>query len=318
VRELLAGLRASLGQNLGYKLVALFFATVLWVWVQSELRVTARARVEVAWKVPEGMALVEPPIEQLTAEIEGVQAFIRPLGQSRLSLVVDLSRASEGDVSVDLADRAILGLPSQLTVLSVSPAQVRVTLDRLLKRRVTVTPGSVGTVAQGFRLAGISVVPERAELSGASTVLRAMENVSTEDVDLGGLRGDADMVVGLALPKGIAAVGRTPSFMVHVAVEAVQTSRRFETVPVLIRDGDWTSPVTEVSVVLAGPEEALTALASDEVSVMVNLPQGQEGLTAEARRGRSKGARYEVVHGGGELVRVESVEPEVISLVRKE
>ncbi len=316
--ELLSGLRASLGMNLGYKAVALLFSMVFWVWVQSDLRVAARARVAVTWKLPEGMALVEPPLEQVSAEIEGVQAIIRSLPHQELTIPIDLSRAGEGDVSIDLLQRPISGLPSQLTVLSLSPAQLRVTLDRLLKRRVTVTAASVGTVAEGYRLAGITVSPTRAEVSGAASVLRALESVSTEDVDVGGLREDADVIVGLASLKGIAPAGRAASFTVHVDVEAVQISRRFESVPVLIRDSRWSSPLAAVAVVLTGPEEALNGLESEEVSVMVIVPEGIQAGEAEASRGRNGGVRYEVVHGGGEQVRVESVEPAVIGLVRKE
>jgi YbbR domain-containing protein len=318
MKDRLSTWRDALGANLGYKAVALFFATAFWVWVQSDLRITARARVALEWKVPEGMALVEPPLEQVSAEIEGVQAFVRALPQQSLRMVVDLERAREGDVSIDLTQHPVAGLPQQLTVLSLSPAQLRVTLDRLLKRRVTVMPATVGKVADGYRLAGISVIPERAEVSGAASVLRTMESVSTEEVDLGGLREDADVVVGLALRKGMAAVGRAASFTVHVDVEAIQTTRRFEGVPVLIRDARWSSPVSEVIVELAGPEETVAGLEPDQVSVMVNVPEGVDAGTVEARRGRARGARYEVVHGGGEQVQVEGVTPATIPLVRKE
>ncbi len=318
MKELLVGLRDSILSNLGYKVVALLFATAFWVWVQSDLRVTTRARVALNWTVPDGMALVEPPLETVSAEIEGVQAFVRSLKQRQLSMKVDLSEASEGDVTVALGDLPVIGLPSQLTVRSLSPSQLRVTLDRRLKRKVGVLPSTVGTVAEGYRLVAVKVSPTRAELSGAASILRAIENVNTEEVDLGGLREDADVVVGLALGKGITPAGLAVGFTVHVDVEAVHGTRRFESVPVLIRDALWASPLSEVAVVLAGPEETLRGLEPEQVSVMVNVPRPLDARTTEARRGRSSGARFEVVHGGGETVRVESVEPAVIPLQRKE
>ncbi len=318
MKELLAGLRASVGANLGYKAVALLFATVFWVWVQSDLRITSRARVALEWKLPDGMALVEPPLETVSVEIEGVQAFIRTLNQRPLGITVDLTSAAEGDVAVELAELPITGMPPQLTVLSFSPSQLRVTLDRLLKRKVSVVAATVGSVAEGYRLTAVSVSPTRAEVSGAASVLRVLESVNTEEVDLGGLREDADIVVGLALGKGMTPAGRAAGFTVHVDVEAVQSTRRFESVPVLIRDAQWSSPQAEVAVVLEGPEETLRNMEPDEVSLMVNVPRGLESKTAEARRGRTGGVRYEVVHGGGEQVRVTSVEPATIALQRKE
>lgn len=316
MKELLSALRRSLTENIGYKLVTLAFAIVVWAWVQGQTRVEVRVQVPVEFVAPEGMAFVEPPIEKVTVSAEGIQAFARSLAQRELSMKVDLGKAQEGDVAVDLAERRVEGLPPQMLVTGVTPAQLRLTLDRVLKRRLPVRPATVGKVAQGFRVAAVTVQPDRAEIEGAASVLRALDGVSTAEADIGGLRDDQDIEVALALPKGLRA-SRVERFVVRVDVEAVITERRFDAVPVAVRQEGWRPVAPTVSVLLAGPEEEIAALDATQVTVLVDVPVTR-GATVVARRGRSDGVRYEVAHGGSAAVKVVDVDPTAIELVRAE
>ncbi len=314
----IATFRDSLTNNIGYRLAALLMALIFWVWVQSEQRVETRARAAVTWVLPEGMALVEPPVDSVTLTVEGVQAIVRTLRQRELGIEIDLSKAREGDVAIDLAQKTIEGLPQQLHVLAVSPSQVRVTLDRVLRRKVSISPNPVGKVADGYRVIDVSVSPQRGELEGPVSILKNIDSVTTEEVDIGGLREDADFTVGLALRKGVSVTGKGKAFTVHVDVEPIVTERRFEGVPVLVRDGAYVASTQSVAVELAGPEEELANIDAGVVSVMVYLPEGYVEAAGEARHGKGNGPRYEVVHGGSEAVKVQGVEPDRIAIVRKE
>lgn len=310
-----AAFRFRLSDNLGYKAASLLFAVLVWIGVQSQHRVEERARATVRWAVPEGMTFVEPPIEVVTLTIEGVQALVRTVPQRTLTMDVDLTKATAGDVSIDLGQRPVSGLPDQLNVTSVSPAQLRLTLDRLLKRRVPVTPATVGKVAEGYRVAAVTVTPDRAELEGAATLLRSMESVPSGEADIGGLRDDQDVEVGLGLRKGLSAT-KAGRYVVHVDVEPIIIERRFDFVAVVVESAGWTPVTPAVSLVLTGPQEEVNAVGADVVRVVVTVPVERTGNTAEARRSRGEGVRYEVVHGAGEAVRVVSVEPATLKLVR--
>lgn len=316
MKELLSALRRSLTENVGYKIVTLCFAVVVWAWVQGQTRVEVRAQVPVTFVAPAGMAFVEPPIEKVTVSVEGIQAFARSLSQRPLSMTVDLAKAREGDVAVDLAERRVDGLPSQLLVTGVTPAQLRLTLDRVLKRRLPVGAATIGKVAPGFRVVSVSVQPDRAEIEGAASVMRSLDGVTTAEADIGGLRDDQEIEVALDLRKGLRST-RTERFVVRVDIEAVITERRFDAVPVVVRGEGWNAAVATVSVLLAGPEEEIGALDPGQLSVVVDVP-AVRGATAEARRGRAEGPSYEVMHGGSAALKVADVDPPTIKLQRAE
>lgn len=310
LRELVLG-------NLAYKVLAGAFAMMMWIWVQSEQVVEERTRVRLDWKFPEGLTPVEPPLESATVTVEGVQAFVRAVRQRDLSIPVDLSRAKEGQVELDLTERPIEGLPGHLRVVAIAPATLQLRLDRIQKRRVPVAAATRGEPAEGWRVAGVRVQPDRVELRGPSTILRQLEEVQTDPVDVGGLRDDGEFTVGLAVRQGQLAPTSPVTFTVTVDLEPVVRQRRVEDVPVIVRTEGWVATASRVAVTLQGPATTIEQLDPDEVSVVVSVPDGYAPEAGLATRGREGGPRFEVLHAGGDQVEVVDVQPPKIPVMRE-
>lgn len=311
-----AELRGLVVDNFIYKLVAFLFAITIWAWVQSEQVVQERVRVPLRWTVAEGLVPAEAPLDSVTVTFEGVQAFVRTVRQKELGIGIDLSTASEGEVNVELGDRPIQGLPEHVRVVAVSPTSLRLTLDRVLRRKVPVEVATRGEVAAGHALRSITVEPDRVELVGPSVALRALDSVRTDPVDLTALREPAEFEVGLALKKGAISLAKPTPLLVKVQVEAVLEERRFDSVPVVLRTpGAWEVSPSVVGVVLRGPPEVLGKVGGEDVSVLVYVPEEQRDA-ADVVRG-AEGLRFEVVHPGGDAVTVGVVEPATIRLEPK-
>lgn len=309
--DLFGALRALLTTNISYKALALLVALILWVTVQSEQVVEDRARVRLEWALPEGLTLVEPPLETATATVEGVQAFLRGVRQKDLSIQIDLSKAREGEVNLDLSERVVTGIPPQVRVVSVSPGTLKVQLDRVLKRRVSVAAATTGEPARGFRVKTIAVNPARVELSGPSSVLRTIDEVPTDTVDISGLRESAELSVGLGVKKGQLTPTTPGSFVVAVEIEAIIEERMFEAVSVVI---DGAGVLAEGSrrsrLVLSGSVEALDGLDKGELQVVVHVPAGT-ALPTDVRRG-PEGLRWEVVQPEGSALEIVDASPAVL------
>ncbi len=307
-------IREVLTQNIGYKLVALAFALAFWAWVQSEQTVEERVRAQLTWTLPEGLALAEAPLEATTLTVQGVQTYVRGLRSGELTIAIDLSRATEGDATVDLAERAVIGLPPQVRVAEIMPATLRVSLERILKRKVPVMALSRGEVASGYRLVSLIVEPSRVELVGPAGALRSLESVPVDEVDISGIKTDTDFDVALVVKKGQISPSHPTTFVVKARVEPTLQTRTLDAVPVFVRDPRFVATTTTVKVVLEGPAEQVDGIDPDAVSVMVSVPEGFAGTSGDARWGKGEGPRFEVQTGGGEGVRVVSVEPDHIEL----
>lgn len=307
-------LRSMVTGNLVYKFASLVLAVLLWVWVQHEQVVTDRAHVALSWALPDGMVATEPLLPSVVVTLEGVQAGVRAAHQHELTMYLDLTKARAGDVTVDLSDKVIKGLPEQVRVVSVYPASLRVDLDRILRKKVEVVAAPSGEIAPGFALKNVSVKPAQVELMGPSTLLRGVTQISTDPVDLSGLREDETLQVGLDIKDGIKPThGATVAVVVDV--EEVRKTRRMEGVPVVLADdGRFEIGVSQVTVTVSGQDAALGALGPQSLTVRVVVPTDYDGRAGEVPPG-TQGLHYTVEHPDD--VEVLGVEPERLPLIAK-
>jgi YbbR domain-containing protein len=71
------------------------------------------------------------------------------------------------------------------------------------KRNLLVTPVFTGQPAVGYRITGYDVVPNQVTTTGESGDVSRVTTVSTETIDLSGLRADRRFTVRLVLPEGL-------------------------------------------------------------------------------------------------------------------
>ncbi len=313
----LGEVRGLLFDNWPYKVITLCFAFLTWAWVQSDQVVEDRIRVRLEWTMPDGLAPVETPLDFATVTVTGVQALMRNMSPVDLVMAVDLSNAHEGDVTVDLSDRPVRGLPAELRVAAVAPGTLRVQLDRILKRRLKVAPVVKGEPLDGYAVREVIANPDHVDVTGPSSLVRPMTEVPTEDIDVAGIHEDGEFEVGLGLPKGgpMKAL-RSGPISVSVKVASTLRQRMFDAVPVIVRGDRWTATVSTVSVTVEGPEGPVAALRPEAVSVIVYPPDDLDGVegTAVLAGADTPGLRYEVL-GVGSPVRVTLVDPAGIHVV---
>lgn len=303
--------------NWPYKVLTLCFAVVTWGLVQSQQVVEERMRVRIEWTLPDGLVPVETPIETTTVTVAGIQTLMRTVRSGELVLPVDLSDAREGDATIDLAEHVIRGLPAELRVVSINPGTLRMQLDRVLKRRLKVEARIKGEPADGYAIREVLVTPDRVDVTGPASLVRALEAVSTADVDVTGTHEDADFDVGLSLARGgNLRLTKPGPVTVSVRVASTMRTRVYTGVPVVVRGGRYSTDVTAVDVTLEGPEAAVAELRPDAVSVLVYTPDDFIEASGEAKwtAAAADGLRFEVL-GVVSPVRVASVAPDTIHVV---
>jgi YbbR domain-containing protein len=85
--------------------------------------------------------------------------------------------------------------------LRVEPESLTLKLDRRLRKSVEVEPAIVGYPAQGYELSQYLVSPSSVEVEGVESVVNALEEVKTENIDLSGKREDLSLRVRLKKPS---------------------------------------------------------------------------------------------------------------------
>jgi YbbR domain-containing protein len=188
----------KLRENLALKLISLAFAVVLWIFVMGERRHEVSHIVPVTYKgVPEGLIIANQVPGSVEVAISGPRALLAHLSGSDLAIVVNLAGAAPGVTSFKRLEEN-LSIPDGLTVTRVSPAYVDVKLEHIRDKQVPVRVVLSGEPAAGFRVRYVRIVPPRVTISGAESELRAVSEVTTEGLDLAGVRDSFTQTVPLS------------------------------------------------------------------------------------------------------------------------
>lgn len=312
-------LKGLLTDDLGLKVLSLLIAAIVWAWVQGDEVVEARTRAQIHYVWPKGLVAARELPSTLVVTVSGPQGVARSIQRDALSVTVDLSDESAGSTSVDFTELELLGLPSAVSVVQLSPPAIDIELDRAVTRELSVTPTVIGDPAEGWVVARVEVQPSEVEVVGPQGRMRTLAELATDVVEISGSREDRVVEVGLALKQaGVSlAEGAPERVKVRIDVEPVMVERTFEDVPVLVRAAGWKAEPTSIRVTLKGPQESIGSIAAGSVSVLLHPPDDARDGRAELSWKVGETDQVEVRHDGpAEGIEVARLEPRRFKLER--
>jgi len=281
----------TLWHNTGLKIVSLLLACFLWYSI-NELERDAERLVQLPVairKVPAGLIVTNlTPAKGATVTLRGPRTILDSVDDGKTRLVVDLSAATEGKVSVDLNGATLAPeLPRRLKAVRISPARLDARLERLAKRRLPVRAVLAGEPAVGYTAAE-TLTPDHVEVTGPASIVDPLKDVSTRRVDVTGLSTPLERNAMLA-PAGDFVTLVPDRVRVAVRFEEKLMSQDFKRVPIALRNGAGAKITpAEVTVSVRGPELVLhdwklpdgavfvdaagLTPGSHEVPVQVDLP----------------------------------------------
>jgi uncharacterized protein (TIGR00159 family) len=184
VREMTRlSLRQRLFSNLLPKMAILLIVTSFWALITARqgqiTTVTAPVRLH---GVSDELILVRSYPEEIDVQLKTVSSLTPAPAKLDISANIDVSDIREGQsvIRVKLSD---IALPSGLTALSVSPASIKVIMEKKVRKRVPVKVLLKGVLPSD--MSGFSVLPEplTVEVEGPSGQVAKVEFVSTEEID---------------------------------------------------------------------------------------------------------------------------------------
>lgn len=181
-------LRRTIIENWPIKLASLVLAVTLWFYVTSKGKTEVSMTIPLALRnVPAGMAVVGDVPARLDVRLQGQERALRDIAAGRRAAgAVDLSRGREGDNLIRLSPEDIVR-PAGVAVTHLSPYEITVKLERLVRKTVRLVPVTQGRPAAGHRLVSVGIKPARVTVEGPSSAVRSITELSTLPVDITGL-----------------------------------------------------------------------------------------------------------------------------------
>lgn len=200
---MLRNLLKKLTNNLGLKILALLFATAMWMAVVNLDDPTINKPFTVAVTVENEQAIsdmgkyFEIDSEYLNASFNvlGKRSIIDKLNNSDFKATADMSRIIQGeDENVVPIEIVALRNASQLTI-SKRTQQIKVNLEDLMTKPFVIQASAQGKPAEGYALGSAEVTPNLLRVSGPRAVVSKIDRV-VASVDVSGMSTEiSDSVV---------------------------------------------------------------------------------------------------------------------------
>lgn len=275
-------LRGLLLDNLGLKLISLFCALGLFVFIHSGSEGSRTFNVSVVAIMPpeteNRQLMIQPPTE-VAVTLRGTRATLDDLRAGDLgSLELDLrrGRANRIELSPEMFD-----VPTGLKVERIYPPTIDLKWDDVVTRQLPVQVPRAGEPDKGYTVRATAAQPSNITVRGPKSLVDSMQSARTEPFDVTGLsEGLHKKELPLDRPfKGSSYNVDTVTATVEIGREEV--SKRFEKVPVQVI-GLPRATVTpqSVTVLVTGTEEEIAALSPDAVIARVEPKLDPEQVKA--------------------------------------
>jgi len=209
-------------RNLGFKIVALVVAVVIWFGVKADRQ--TEVRYPIALEIQPGsddLTILGPVPETVDVIFAGTGRELLRLGDQNYRVRKRLERGPAGPrrVPLDVDDVTGGGNPA-VKPIGVAPAVLTVTVDRVVAKRVPLRAEGELEPAEGYALAGpIKFDPPAVTLIGARTILSTIDTLPVDLSEYGGGREPIRQAISLRIPKYPSVIVQPDSIRVMVAVE---------------------------------------------------------------------------------------------------
>ncbi|HEV7699655.1 MAG TPA: CdaR family protein [Pyrinomonadaceae bacterium] len=253
-------------EDWGLKLVALVITFALWFGVTGLSTPTVkRFTVQLVPSISNNAEITNQLISDVDIVLSGDKRKLEQLNRNDLTATLDLTDIPPGDRVVSLSpDNVYVNLPQGVKLTEVQPGRIAVNLEAVEEKDVEVDPQTTGKPAEGFDVYSATAVPPRVRVRGPASLVKTMDFVSTDPVDVSGKKDGftaRQIAVKAADPK--AAVFNT---VVDVFVRIGE--KRVERTFMLSAPG---FPGKTVSFTVYGPRSAIGKLKQDDIKVLMVL-----------------------------------------------
>jgi YbbR domain-containing protein len=272
-------------QNLGIKTLCLLIASLLW------LQAAATTDVEEILRLPVRVVGLTDSLTVIGGRLPDTIS-VRVRGNRLQLLSADLLQDRRGSVDLDLTgmgpghhryDVSVLDVDAPGTALDVVPGvSLDIHVEHLVSRPVEIRLNRTGSLPAGFVfVTELELSPTEVVVTGPESLLGAITEVETSALSLDGRQQSFSETVPL-VPPGEEVVLRPVEVAVSAGVEPVE-ERIFDSVPLTVLREEDSLRIElvppQARVVVRGAKSVLAALRSEDISAVVTIPEGVEGVT---------------------------------------
>jgi len=216
--------RKLLVENVGWKVLSLVIAVVLWALVASEPELATFATVRLEYKnLPEDLEISSEPVGAISLELRGPSGELRGVGDGGIhpAVILDMSTVQPGERTFAIGG-ANVKLSRGVRLVRAIPSEVRFDFEHRAWRNVPVHARLTGEGKNGYVPAEISVEPRELRIVGPSSRVARTNSVVTDPVDVSSAVGPTEFRVNAFVEDPYVRFESSPQVAVTVIMKKKQ------------------------------------------------------------------------------------------------
>ena len=190
-------MRRLFRENIGWKLLSLAIAAVLWYSVVGEPRYVASVSAPLEFSnVPRDLEISSEKPDTVSLELEGPAGQLEQQDLAAVIMVLDLGSIVKPCEQAFTLGAGSARLPSGVRLIRAVPSQIRLRFEERLAREVPVRVHFTGTGSDGRDARARSVAPSKLRIVGPESRVKEVEYAETDAIDLTGVTGEKVFRVG--------------------------------------------------------------------------------------------------------------------------
>ena len=191
-------LGALLIENIGWKLLSLAIAMVIWALVASEPELSTFSTVRLEYKnLPDDLEISSEPVTTVVLELRGPSGELRGVGDSvRPSVVLDMEGAGPGDRTYTIGNGNVK-LARGVELVRSIPSEVRFHFEPRRTRMVPVEVRFTGQGRNGYQIEHYEVDPREVQVVGPRNRVDRVQGAVTDQVDVSDVVGSSEFHVNM-------------------------------------------------------------------------------------------------------------------------
>ena len=186
--------------NLGWKLLSLAVATVLWLIVAREPELATSINVPVEYKnIPDDLDISSGIPDRVYLEVRGSPLRLTRDNLQDAAIVLDLSTVTKAGERTFTVRETNVKLPSGVSFYKAVPSQITLRFDQLVSKTVPIRPKFATGPPTGYAIVASAFNPPTARITGPESRVRSIDAVTTDPIDLSNVVGKTEMRVHVSV-----------------------------------------------------------------------------------------------------------------------
>jgi YbbR domain-containing protein len=188
--------------------------------------------------VESGFGNFEPVVEPAQVQVSGPKLLLEKISHAVVNIdLTGLKTNFEGELPIQLVDQD--GNPVQDAMISLSQDKAKVQVavtENMSSKSVPVRPALSGEIQKNWMVSSVEVVPTAVRITGSFDIIKDIEYLTTQPLDLTQLTESFSGKLALVVPEGVGVLDGT-EVQVNVTVTENLATHTINGVPVEVRNG---------------------------------------------------------------------------------